>query len=88
MYSKKLTVGVLKELLKRYNVPDDALITCQSDEEGNRETVCDNIYVQKVGYIDRFEYDGKQFEITQGEDVIGFDEEDKGKTFVTFHPMY
>lgn len=88
MYSKKLTVGVLKELLKRYNVPDDALITCQSDEEGNRETVCDNIYVQKVGHIDRFEYDGKQFEINQGEDVIGFDEEDKGKIFVTFHPMY
>lgn len=88
MYSKKLTVGVLKELLKRYNVPDDALITCQSDEEGNRETVCDNIYVQKVGHIDRFKYDGKQFEITQGEEVIGFDPEDKGKTFVTFHPMY
>ena len=88
MYCERLTVGKLKELLKKYKVPDDALITCQSDEEGNREMVCDNIYIQKVGHIDRFEYDGKQFEITQGEDVIGFEKEDKGKIFVTFHPMY
>lgn len=88
MYCEKLTVKRLKEILKAHNVPDDALITCQSDEEGNRETVCDDIYIQRVGHIDRFEYDGKQFEITQGEEVIGFDPEDKGKYFITFHPMY
>lgn len=85
MYCKKLTVGVLKELLKRYNVPDDALITCQSDEEGNRETVCDNIYIDRIGRVDT---SIKDFTYTAGADVIGFDKEDKGKIFVTFHPMY
>lgn len=84
-YCKKLTVGVLKELLKRYKVPDDALITCQSDEEGNREMVVDNIYIDRIGRVDT---SIKDFTYTVGEDVIGFDEEDKGKIFVTFHPMY
>lgn len=84
-YCQKLTVGVLKELLKRYNVPDDALITCQSDEEGNRETVVDNIYIDQIGRVDT---SIKDFTYVAGEDVIGFDPEDKGKTFVTFHPMY
>lgn len=85
MYCEKLTVGRLKELLKKYKVPDNALITCQSDEEGNREMVCDNIYIDRIGRVDT---SIKDFTYTAGADVIGFDEEDKGKTFVTFHPMY
>lgn len=85
MYCEKLTIGRLKELLEKYKVPDNALITCQSDEEGNRETVCDNIYIDRIGRVDT---SIKDFTYTVGADVIGFDEEDKGKTFVTFHPMY
>lgn len=83
--TKRLTVGELKAILKTCNVPDDALITCQSDEEGNRETVCDNIYIDRIGRVDT---SIKDFTYTAGEDVVGFDPEDKGKIFVTFHPMY
>lgn len=85
MYCEKLTVKRLKEILKAYNVPDDTLITCQSDEEGNSETVCDNIYIDRIGRVDT---SIKDFTYTAGEDVVGFDPEDKGKIFVTFHPMY
>ena len=85
MYCEKLTVGKLKELLKKYKVPDNALITCQSDEEGNREIVCDNIYIDRIG---REDTSIKDFTYIAGEEVIGFDPEDKGKIFVTFHPMY
>lgn len=82
---ERLTVGQLKKILEQYKVPDDALITCQSDEEGNREMVVDNIYIDRIGRVDT---SFKNFTFTAGEDVIGFDEEDKGKIFVTFHPMY
>lgn len=86
MYCERLTVGKLKEMLKKYRVPDDALITCQSDEEGNREMVCDNIYIDRIGRVDRSIPD---FVYTAGSEVIGFDlKEDKGKTYMTFHPMY
>lgn len=83
--AKRLTVGELKAILKAHNVPDNALITCQSDEEGNREMVCNNIYIDRIGRVDK---SMPNFGYTAGEDVIGFNPEDKGRIFVTFHPMY
>lgn len=86
---KRLTVGELKKILERYKVPDDALITCQSDEEGNRDTVCDACWVDLVGRRESEKVDGKWYDYVAGEDVIGFDnDKDKGRVFITLHPMY
>ena len=88
MKVERLTVKKLKEILKAYKVPDDALITCQSDEEGNRDTVCCDVFVDKVGLEHKMKYGDKEYIFVGGEDVIGFEQEDKGKIFITFRPMY
>lgn len=86
---ERLTVGKLKELLKKYNVPDDALITAESDEEGNRNTVCYDVNIDRVGRKESTCYKGKWYEFVSGDDVIGFDmEQDKDKVFVTFKVLY
>ena len=86
--AKRLTVGELKAILKAHNVPDNALITCQSDEEGNRDTVCDDVYIDRIGRKESECVGGKWHDYISGEDVIGFDPEDKDRIFITFHPMY
>ena len=68
--AKRLTVGELKAILKAHNVPDNALITCQSDEEGNRDTVCDEIYIDRIGRKESECVNGKWYDYTAGEDVI------------------
>lgn len=83
--AKRLTVGELKAILKAHNVPDNALICCGSDEELNRITVCDDIYIDRIGRVDT---SIKDFTYIAGEDVIGFDPEDKDRIFITLHPMY
>lgn len=86
-----LTVGELKKILKKYKVPDDAIITCWSDEEGNRDSVCCSVFPNKVGYKELIGYDSNKKPIyyTIGEEVMGIDlEKDKGKTILTFRPLY
>lgn len=85
---KRLTVGELKKILDKYKVPDDALITCQSDEEGNRDTVCMDVFVDVVGRRESTKLDGKWYDYTAGEDVIGFEDDDNGRVFITFRPMF
>lgn len=85
----RLTWKQLKDMCEEHRVPDNAIICCQSDEEGNRTMVCDTIYIDKVGHISKFQYDGKDFEMTGGEDIEGIDmEQDKGKIVITIHPLY
>lgn len=80
---ERLTVGQMKRALK--NVPDDAIISCWSDEEGNRDTVCMSVGVYKVGRKRQIQ----GYKYIEGEETIGIDlEADKGKTLVTFQPMY
>ena len=85
----RLTVKKMKELLEEYKVPDDAIIACQSDEEGNRTMVCMDMWIDKVGrQIEiRDGYGVSRF--TAGEEVMGIElDKDKDKTFITFVPMY
>lgn len=89
MYCERLTVKKLKEYLKAYNVPDDALITCQSDVEGNSESVCMEVFIDRVGREEEVPYgDGNSYHYVAGKEVLGIDEKDKGRIFVTFRPMY
>lgn len=82
---ERFTVGELKRLLKKYNVPDDALITCLSDEEGNSESVVCQMYIDIVGD----EHKEDIYSWIAGEKVQGIDlEKDKNKVFITFRPLY
>ena len=85
---KRLTVGKLKKILETYKVPDDAIVCCQSDEEGNREMVCMDVFVDRVGRKENTCYDGKWYEFISGQDVLGLEKEDEGKIYITFRPMY
>ena len=85
---ERLTVGRMKQLLEEYKVPDDAIIACASDEECNRTMVCMDMYIEKAGEeeIVRDGYGITRFIV--GADVLGLTEDDKGKVFITFRPMY
>lgn len=86
---ERLTVGKLKQILQAYKVPDDAIVCCQSDEEGNREMVCMDVFVDRVGRKESYCCGGKWYEYMQGSETLGLDlEKDKDKLFITFRPMY
>lgn len=84
---ERLTVGKLKQLLKQYHVPDNAIVCCQSDEEGNREMVCCDMFIDKVGRKEQFP--DSTYVFVGGADVLGIDmEQDFNRTYITFRPMY
>lgn len=85
MKLERLTVGMLKQILKDCNVPDNAIIACQSDEEGNRTMVCYDCFVDSVGK----KHTIAGYDLVGGEEVMGIDlEKDKGRCFITFAPMF
>lgn len=82
----RLTVGKLKQMLK--GVPDNAIVCCQSDEEGNRTMVCCDCYKETVGKKVVYN-DLHNFSYIEGEDVIGLDlKKDKGAPYVVIRPLY
>lgn len=84
---ERLTVKQLKTILKE--VPDDAIVCCQSDEEGNRTMVCYDASYQTVGEKIILEDDGEQYDFIGGDEIEGIDlEKDKGKTCLIIHPLY
>lgn len=84
---ERLTVKQLKTILKE--VPDDAIVCCQSDEEGNRTMVCYDASYQTVGEKKVLEFDGEQYDFIGGDEIEGIDlEKDKGKTCLIIHPLY
>jgi hypothetical protein len=89
--TERLTVGELKKILKEYKVPDDAIITCWSDEEGNSDSVCCSAFPDIVGRKEIIGYNSQKKPVyyTIGEEVMGIDlKKDKGKTILTFRPLY
>lgn len=83
----RYTAKELKELLK--NVPDDALICCQSDEEGNSTMVTMGVFLEHVGKKTTEKTHGKLYQFTEGDNVMGVDlQTDKDKTLVIIRPMY
>lgn len=83
----RLTVGELKRLLKAYNVPDNAIVCCQSDEEGNREMVCCDMFIDKVGRKEQLP--DSTYTFVGGADVEGIDmEHDFNRYYITFRPLY
>ncbi len=85
----RLTAKDLRELLSNSDIPDDAIICCQSDEEGNRTMVCMDVWAEKVGERIAIRDGYGTTEFVAGDDVIGLDlEKDKDKVFITLRPMY
>ena len=77
----RMTVKDLKEKLQR--IPDDAIVCCQSDSEGNETSTVLDMFVEKVGL--KVDYQGYKF--TQGDGIIGVDlDKDKNRYIVIFQP--
>lgn len=82
---KLLTVKDLKEKIKK--LPDNTILCCQSDSEGNSQSTCLDIFVDLVGYEHKFTSDGKEYVFIGGEDIIGIDQkEHKGRYLLVFQP--
>ncbi len=83
---KTITVKDLKKTLR--GLPDDAIVCCQSDSEGNETSTCLGIFVEEVGKPMSYKYpDGTVFNYTQGDNIIGIDlTTDKGKIVVILQP--
>lgn len=82
-----MTVKELKQIIK--NLPDDAILCCQSDAEGNEQSVCLDVFVDKVGLKHNYAMDdnGKVLSYLGGEDITGIDmQKDDGKILVIFQP--
>lgn len=78
---KRMTIKDLKEKIK--NLPDNAILCCQSDSEGNETSVCLDIFVEQVGR--QTEYQGYKF--TEGDNIVGVDlQQDKDNIVVIFQP--
>ena len=85
----RLTVGQLKKKLEQYNVPDDAIVCCQSDEEGNRTMACCECYIEQVGHKNTEVYNGHKLVWVSGKDVDGLDmSKDNGRKFIIIRPLY
>ena len=83
---KLITVKDLKKTLR--GLPDDAIVCCQSDSEGNETSTCLGIFVEEVGKPMSYKYgDGDVFNYIQGDNIIGIDvNQDKGKIVVILQP--
>lgn len=78
---KRVSVKELKSILD--TMPDDAIICCQSDAEGNEMSTLLEVNVGTVGKV--YNYSG--FTYTEGEDIEGVDmEADKGKRILFLVP--
>lgn len=80
---KVITVKDLKEKLQR--IPDDAIVCCQSDSEGNETSTCLDVFIDVVGLKHIME--DYSFAYVGGEDIQGIDmEKDRGKYVVILQP--
>lgn len=81
---KIITVKDLKEIVN--TMPEDTIVCCQSDSEGNSTSACMGIFVEMVGREHKIEE--HNFTYIGGSDVVGIDlEKDKGKRLVIFQPI-
>jgi len=79
---KRITVKDLKEKIAK--LPDDTLVVLQSDSEGNSESTCLDMWVDKVGYEQKIAPD---FTYVGGQETIGIDQtQDKGRYMLVLQP--
>jgi hypothetical protein len=78
---KRITLKDFKRITR--GLPEDAIICCQSNSEGNENSTCLDIFVEKVGKQETY----NDFSYVQGDNIIGIDlEKDKDKIIIIMQP--
>lgn len=81
----RITLGDLRRITQ--GIPDNAILCCQSDEEGNSTSTCLDVYVDRVGRKESVKYGDKVYDFTTGDDIEGIDlDKDLDRTIVIFRP--
>lgn len=81
----RITLGEFRRATK--DVPDSAILCCQSDSEGNSTSTCLNFFIDQVGRHESMKVDDRVFEFTAGDDIDGIDMVgDHEKTIIIFQP--
>ena len=82
---KRITLKDFKRITR--GLPEDAIICCQSDSEGNENSTCLDVFVEKVGKQETYNDGITKFDYVQGDNIIGIDlEKDKDKTIIIMQP--
>ena len=81
----RITLGEFRKVIK--GLPDNAILCCQSDSEGNQTSTCLNFFIDQVGRKVSMSYNDKVYDFTAGDDIIGIDmEKDHERTIIIFQP--
>lgn len=82
---KRITLGEFKRITR--GLPDDAIICCQSDSEGNEKSTCLDVFIEEVGRPQQITGYGDDYNYVEGDDIYNIDlKKDKGKTIITLQP--
>lgn len=81
----RVTLGEFRKATE--GVPDNALLCCQSDSEGNATSICLNFFIDQVGRHESIQVQDKIYEFTTGDDIDGIDmAKDHERTIIIFQP--
>ena len=82
---KRITLGDFKRITR--GLPDDAIICCQSDSEGNEKSTCLDVFIEQVCRTQKITGYGKDFNYVEGDDIYNIDlVADKDKIIITLQP--
>ena len=82
---KRITLGDFKRITR--GLPDDAILCCMSDSEGNEKSTCLDVFVEKVGRPQQITGYGDDYNYVEGDDTYNIDlVADKDKIIITLQP--
>ena len=82
---KRITLGEFKEITR--GLPDNAIICCQSDSEGNEKSTCLDVFIEQVGKPQQVTGYGNDFNYVEGDDIYNIDlVADKDRVIITLQP--
>lgn len=81
----RVTLGEFRKAIA--GLPDNAILCCQSDSEGNQTSTCLNFFIDQVGRHEPIKVQDKVYEFTVGDDIYGVDMiKDHERTIIIFQP--
>lgn len=81
----RVTLGEFRKAIQ--GLPDNAILCCQSDSEGNATSTCLNFFIDQVGRHESIKVQDKVYEFTTGDDIDGIDMvTDHERTIIIFQP--
>ena len=83
----RVTLGEFRKATR--GLPDNALLCCQSDSEGNATSTCLDFFIEQVGKHESIKIQDKVYEFTDGEEIQGIDMvTDHKRTIIIFQPSF